>query len=86
MLYAASWKSWSAMGGNRMITYTLQTESGASLKGLKEMGWKHVADLDPRPEGWVRDDGATGKRENRAIYAQAKRRWEVTSYRDGNTH
>lgn len=76
MLYAACWKAWRAMGGDRMLTYTLQSESGASLRGLKEMGWRWVADLDGRPEGWA----SVGRpRENLDIYAQPKRRWEVTA-------
>jgi len=42
MLYSACWRAWRAMGGRRLITYTLQTESGASLRGA---GWKIVGEV-----------------------------------------
>ena len=38
-LYGRCWRIWQQMGGKRMVTYTLQTESGSSLKGS---GWKIV--------------------------------------------
>ena len=37
MLYAAAWRAWRAMGGRRIITYTLVDESGLSLVAA---GWK----------------------------------------------
>lgn len=71
-LYARCWNAWRAMGGHRMVTYTLQSESGASLRGA---GWRVVAELKPRSEGaW----GAAGRyREWQSIYGQQKLRWEV---------
>jgi hypothetical protein len=33
MLYRAAWRAWRAMGGKRLVTYTLTSESGASLRG-----------------------------------------------------
>ena len=33
-LYAKAWNIWQQMGGNKIITYTLEKESGISLKGL----------------------------------------------------
>lgn len=36
-LYAAAWKAAKAMGYRRLITYTLESEGGASLRGA---GWK----------------------------------------------
>jgi hypothetical protein len=47
MLYAAAWRAWAAMGGRRLITYTLPEEGGASLRGagwrcLGERGGGHV--------------------------------------------
>ena len=32
-LYGRIWRIWQQMGGKRVITYTLQDESGSSLKG-----------------------------------------------------
>ena len=39
MLYAAAWRSARAMGYRRLITYTLITEEGTSLKAA---GWKEL--------------------------------------------
>src|SRR4051812_5557777 len=32
-LYGRAWRIWQQMGGKRMLTYTLTSESGASLRG-----------------------------------------------------
>lgn len=70
-LYAACWRIWRAMGGVKLITYTLASESGASLRGA---GWQVVAEL-PAHSGWNR----TGReREWQPIYGQQKLRWEKT--------
>lgn len=37
MLYGAAWRAARAMGYQRLITYTLETEAGTSLKAV---GWK----------------------------------------------
>lgn len=37
MLYGAAWRAASALGYRRLITYTLPSEGGASLRGA---GWK----------------------------------------------
>ena len=70
-LYAACWRAWKAMGGRRMITYTLKSESGASLRGA---GWKIIAELPPS-KGWNRSSRI---REWQPIYGQMKLRWEVS--------
>ncbi len=71
-LYASCWRAWRAMGGRRLITYTLQSEGGASLRGS---GAKVVAELAAnRPEMWQSRSG----REWQAIVGQAKFRWEWT--------
>ena len=38
-LYAAAWRAARAMGYQKMITYTLDTENGASLRAA---GWKYA--------------------------------------------
>jgi len=48
MLYAAAWRTAAALGYDRLITYTLATESGASLRGA---GWRVVAER-PARGGW----------------------------------
>lgn len=41
MLYGAAWRAASAMGYSRLITYTLTTEPGTSLKAA---GWKLIGE------------------------------------------
>jgi hypothetical protein len=49
-LYAAAWNAAKALGYRRLVTYTQQSESGASLRAA---GWRVVAARPPRP-GWSR--------------------------------
>ena len=48
MLYAAAWRAAQALGYRRLVTYTQEGESGASLRGA---GWKVVHSKPSRP-GW----------------------------------
>jgi hypothetical protein len=75
-LYGRCWRIWQMMGGRRMVTYTLQSESGSSLKGA---GWKIMGEVKPhdRWTGKGRRDGLN--REWQPIYGQLKFRWEVNS-------
>jgi len=52
-LYGAAWRVWQTMGGTRLITYTLRTESGASLRGA---GWRIVGEVKPTEDGWRKRD------------------------------
>ena len=75
MLYSACWRAWRAMGGTRLITYTLKTESGASLRGA---GWKIVGETTKMIKGqqvWRKNDGLS--RQWQSIYGQQKIRWEA---------
>lgn len=67
-LYGACWRAWRAMGGRKLVTYTLQTESGASLRGA---GFVVVAEVSGG--GW---DRYNRKRDWQPIYGQQKFRWE----------
>jgi len=68
LLYGACWRAWRAMGGARMVTYTLQKENGASLRAV---GWTpHVANNVP----W---NHAKRQRKHQAIYLEEKFRWEI---------
>lgn len=49
MLYAAAWRASRAMGYKRLITYTLKSEPGTSLKAA---GWKVIGETKARPHGW----------------------------------
>lgn len=48
-LYAACWRAWRAMGGQRLVTYTLATEPGSSLRAA---GWRSLYSTKGRPGGW----------------------------------
>lgn len=50
MLYGACWRATKALGYRRLITYTQQSESGASLRAA---GWRVIAERPARP-GWDR--------------------------------
>ena len=73
-LYSAGWRAWQAMGGLKLITYTLASESGASVKGA---GWKVVGESKPHNQWLNKKDGI--KREWQPIYGQQKFRWEVNT-------
>jgi hypothetical protein len=72
-LYAACWRAWKAMGGKRMITYTLETEPGTSLKAA---GWVRVGVTKPTAGGW-RKNGDNCNRTETAVLALVKHRWET---------
>ena len=72
MLYGACWRAAKAMGYTKLITYTLQEESGASLRAA---GWKVVATV--RPRAWT-----TTKRQRSVpeeVEQKPKYRWEITA-------
>ena len=68
-LYGRCWRIWQQMGGQRMVTYTLQEEGGASLRGA---GWKLAGEV--KPQTW---DRSKRPREWQPIYGQLKFRWEA---------
>lgn len=73
-LYGRCWRIWQQMGGQRMITYTLSKESGASLRGA---GWRVMGVVKPH-DRWrskAKSDGV--RRKQQGIYREEKRRWEV---------
>jgi hypothetical protein len=70
-LYGVCWRVWRAMGGRRLVTYTLRSESGASLRGA---GWKIVGEVRPTEDGWRKNDHL--RREWQPVQGQQKLRWE----------
>ena len=68
-LYAACWRAWRAMGGKKLVTYTLASESGDSLRGA---GWKVIAECSQG--SWSRE---YRERRWQPVYGQQKFRWEV---------
>lgn len=68
-LYGACWRAAKALGWTRLITYTLQTESGATMRGA---GWKLLAERKANdPGGWQNRPG----REWQPVVGQAKFLW-----------
>jgi hypothetical protein len=70
MLYAACWRAWRAMGGHRLITYTLASEPGTSLRAA---GWTALYQTSERPKGWD-----TPSRRRSSGRQEAKTLWEAT--------
>ena len=73
-LYGRCWRVWQAMGGKKLITYTLASESGSSMKAV---GWNKVSETKPFKEGkgWT-------TRKNRMwqpVNSQLKFRWEKSN-------
>lgn len=70
LLYAAAWRAARSLGYRRLITYTLNTEQGSSLKGA---GWRCVG----------KAGGGTWNRDQRPRVdhhpLQAKLRWEAVA-------
>jgi hypothetical protein len=73
MLYAAAWRAAKALGYNRLLTYTLATESGASLRAS---GWRldgETAGLSQVAIGNFAELKNTGKKER--VFTGKKKRW-----------
>jgi len=68
-LYGACRRVWFSMGGTRMVTYTLRSESGSSLRGA---GWKPTEVKPASGSGWQTRD-----REHQEVFACLKIRWEA---------
>lgn len=74
-LYSRCWQAWRAMGGQRLITYTLTTESGASLRGA---GWQVLHKTKDGHNDWEAKARMTGRaRQWQSIYGQQKICWQV---------
>lgn len=73
-LYSACWRAWREMGGRKLITYTLTTESGASLRGA---GWNVVGETKPVAAGWRKNDHLSSNRTWQPVMGQSKFRWEA---------
>ena len=70
-LYGRCWRIWQAMGGKKILTYTLPTESGSTMKAL---GWKNVHTTTPRKKGsgWENREGRSWQ----PVIGKPKFRWE----------
>jgi hypothetical protein len=76
MLYGAAWRAARAMGYQRMVSYTQEGESGASLRAA---GLLPVARLPARP-GWH----SPGRvRQSYGVDEVERTRWEIRTGRSG---
>jgi hypothetical protein len=71
MLYGAAWRAAKALGYRRLVTYTQEGETGASLKAA---GWVIVAQRPPRP-GW---DVPSRPRDTHGVDAMPRTLWEAS--------
>lgn len=71
-LYAAAWRAWRAMGGRRLVTYTLPSEGGASLRAA---GWRVVGEVKGRE--WTTP--SRPRVEAAGVQTLDKLRWEVAA-------
>lgn len=72
MLYGACWRAWRGMGGRRMTTYTLESETGGSLRAA---GWLLVGKTRPTAGGWRKQDHLV--RSETEVLKLVKHRWEI---------
>ena len=70
-LYGAARRVWQSWGGQRVITYTLESEPGDSLRGA---GFVAVAKTKREPKGWGRK--ARGRRVSKTD-GERKTRWQM---------
>lgn len=70
-LYGACRRIWMAMGGQRLVTYTLTMESGASLRGA---GWVPKSET-AEGQQWGRKSRPRGEQD---VVAAKKIRWEAS--------
>ena len=70
-LYGAAWRAAKALGYTRLITYTQQGETGASLRGA---GWKDIAQR-PARKGWNTPSRPTQNKNDNI----ARTLWEQTA-------
>lgn len=71
MLYGAAWRAAKALGYTRLITYTQESESGASMRAA---GWRVVAERKAR-NGW---DAPSRRRQLRGTENVQRTLWEAS--------
>lgn len=75
-LYGAARRVWQAWGGRKLITYTLETEPGDSLRGA---GFQVAGRTKSAPSGWSREGR---ERQPLAVDAIRKVRWQLDLFVD----
>lgn len=77
-LYAAAWRASKAMGYTRLISYTLNSEAGSSLKAV---GFKVIGETRERLKGW--DTPARPRQLAERYPTQKKKVWELRGCEPG---
>jgi len=76
-LYGICRRIWFEMGGRRILTYTLQEESGVSLKAS---GWTKAAEVRGHSAAtWGKKDHLSDTRSQQDLFAVPKYRWEAVN-------
>lgn len=73
-LYAAAWRAAKALGWRRLITYTLTSESGASLRGA---GWRIIGERKAR--SWADSSVNRPRIDTNVATGQEKLLWAAVS-------
>lgn len=71
-LYAKAIKVWQSMGGKKIITYTVESESGASLRAVNFENTATSRRFPKHHKGWRTRDN----REHQDVQLQLRLRWE----------
>lgn len=71
-LYGAAWRAAKALGYDRLITYTLTKEGGASLRGA---GWRVVGEREAR--SWADSSVSRPRDDNYTATGEQKLLWEA---------
>ena len=74
-LYAAAWRVTRNLGYTRLITYTLISEPGTSLKAA---GWKVIGQTKKRPKGW--DTPSRHRKMAERYPTEQKVIWEIAEW------
>ncbi len=72
-LYGAAWRAAKALGWRRLVTYTLASESGSSLRAA---GWRVIGERKAR--SWADASKARPRVDTNAAVGQDKMLWETT--------
>lgn len=73
-LYGAAWRAAKALGYRRLITYTLASESGSSLRGA---GWHLLGEREGR--SWAASSIARPRDDNYTAAGEQKLLWEAVA-------
>jgi len=73
MLYRAAWRAWKEMGGHRLVTYTLLSESGASLRGAGFLNDDGPSRVQPSDK-WTNRPGRVAQ----SVVGEPKQRWSIS--------